>query len=170
VKPDGLIFYVHRRRPDSRGRTGYALADRILAGYPIRTEILWDKSGPGPGFASQGPGRPACYPTPAYETVFLLAQPGAGFDRGIAAQGDIWRIPRERVAGHPATFPVALAARCIASLCVDGPVLDPFCGSGSTLLAARAAGRDADGLDISAASIALAERRLAGQQLPLGEQ
>lgn len=47
-------------------------------------------------------------------------------------------------------------------------VLDPFCGSGTTLVAAHEHGRSAVGWDIDAEYCALAEGRLAQQQLPLG--
>ncbi len=39
---------------------------------------------------------------------------------------------------HPATFPIALAKKCIALFTHEGElVLDPFVGSGTTLVAAR---------------------------------
>lgn len=46
-----------------------------------------------------------------------------------------------------------------------GVVLDPFCGSGSTLIAARLTGRPAIGIEIDPHYITLAERRLRGQGL-----
>ena len=65
----------------------------------------------------------------------------------------IWRgLGRDTdVADHPAPFPVALAARLIACYAsdADGVVLDPFAGSGSTLIAALRAGMKTVGLDIN---------------------
>ncbi len=54
---------------------------------------------------------------------------------------------------HPATFPVSLAARLIDCFAADpkGTVLDPFAGSGSTLLAALRAGMPTIGFDINPA-------------------
>jgi site-specific DNA-methyltransferase (adenine-specific) len=40
-------------------------------------------------------------------------------------------------------------------------VLDPFCGTGATLLAARQLGLDTIGIDINPTFCAIAERRLA---------
>ncbi len=62
---------------------------------------------------------------------------------------------------HPATYPISLARRCIELFTHAGElVLDPFLGSGTTLLAARDAGRSAVGADLNADYIGLSERRL----------
>jgi DNA modification methylase len=63
---------------------------------------------------------------------------------------------------HPAPFPTELARRCIRLSTWPGEtVLDPFCGSGSTLVAARALGRRAVGIERSEEFCELAVRRLA---------
>jgi DNA modification methylase len=65
---------------------------------------------------------------------------------------------------HPATFPIALARRLIDLFTHKGElVLDPFVGSGTTLVAARDAGRNAVGFDLQKKYVALAERRLAAE-------
>ena len=52
---------------------------------------------------------------------------------------------------HPATFPIALPRRVIEQFTHRGElVLDPFVGSGSTLLAAQDSSRNAIGFDLSA--------------------
>ncbi len=67
---------------------------------------------------------------------------------------------------HPATFPIALARRCIELFSHQGElVVDPFVGSGTTLLAARDANRNAAGFDIHADYIALSQERLAQESL-----
>ena len=76
----------------------------------------------------------------------------------------IWRnIPKDLDSkDHPATFPVALAAKVIECFASEegGLVLDPFAGSGSTLLAAVRANMRAIGFDINPEWRALFERRL----------
>jgi len=62
---------------------------------------------------------------------------------------------------HPATFPIALARRCIELFTHRGElVLDPFVGSGTTLVAAQDTERNAVGFDLKAEYIALARSRL----------
>jgi site-specific DNA-methyltransferase (adenine-specific) len=68
----------------------------------------------------------------------------------------------ERRADHPAPFPIEMEARCIRlSTWPSEIVCDPFCGSGTTLVAARILGRRAVGIDISERYCELAARRVA---------
>ena len=62
---------------------------------------------------------------------------------------------------HPATFPISLARRCIELFSHQGElVVDPFMGSGTTLVAARDTNRNAVGFDINPDYIALTKERL----------
>jgi DNA modification methylase len=67
----------------------------------------------------------------------------------------------ERV-GWPTQKPVALLERLIKAATLPADmVVDPVCGSGTTLVAAARMGRRAIGIDLSADAIALAGRRVA---------
>lgn len=72
--------------------------------------------------------------------------------RGVAKIGDVFIVPvgaNRKGTGHPAVFPVPLAEQLIETFCPPGgTVLDPFCGSGSTLVAAKNSGRAYYGFDI----------------------
>jgi len=62
---------------------------------------------------------------------------------------------------HPATFPISLAKKCISLFTHKGElVLDPFAGSGTTLLAAQDLDRNAVGFDLKADYVDLAADRL----------
>lgn len=62
---------------------------------------------------------------------------------------------------HPATFPISLAKRVIGLFTHQGElVLDPFVGSGTTLVAAQELRRNAVGFDLSQSYIELARNRL----------
>ncbi len=62
---------------------------------------------------------------------------------------------------HPATYPISLPKRLIELFSHKGElVVDPFVGSGSTLLAARDVGRNAVGFDLSVDYAALCHQRL----------
>jgi site-specific DNA-methyltransferase (adenine-specific) len=66
----------------------------------------------------------------------------------------------ERV-GHPAPFPLELPKRCIKLFSyVDDIILDPFVGSGTTLIAAYLLRRRAIGIDISKKYCEIAKERL----------
>src|SRR5262249_4610761 len=70
--------------------------------------------------------------------------PSLSRDAVIGATTHVWEIPRESASrvGHPAPFPLELPARLIDLYTYyDDLVLDPFMGSGTTAVAAIAAGR-----------------------------
>lgn len=63
---------------------------------------------------------------------------------------------------HPTQKPVAALTPLIEAFCPeDGLVLDPFCGSGSTLVAATDAGCDYLGIELDRTYHGIAARRLA---------
>ncbi|MCL5981760.1 MAG: methyltransferase domain-containing protein [Firmicutes bacterium] len=79
----------------------------------------------------------------------------------ISVWDDIRKSSAEKEMAHPALFPVQLAERLVRIFSRPGEtVLDPFCGTGTALVAAQRLGRRAVGLDISAEYLALAEKRL----------
>lgn len=78
----------------------------------------------------------------------------------------LWRFGGETRAweGHPAAFPLELPRRLVQLLSFPGDVvLDPFCGSGTTILAAHQLGRQAIGYDRSRVYVDSALRRIAAQ-------
>jgi len=63
--------------------------------------------------------------------------------------------------GHPAPFPIELPKRCIKLFSYIGDiVLDPFLGSGSTLIACALTNRQGIGIEIDIAYSILAKQRL----------
>lgn len=79
---------------------------------------------------------------------------------------DVWEIPylnpkaKERT-GYPTQKPVLLLERIIEICTSEGDVvLDPFCGSGTTLVAAKLLNRAYIGIDQSEDAIALTKKRL----------
>ncbi len=79
---------------------------------------------------------------------------------------DVWEIPflnpkADERTGYPTQKPILLLERIIR-ICTDvgDTVLDPFCGSGTTLVAAKLLNRNYIGIDISEEAITLAKQRL----------
>lgn len=82
-------------------------------------------------------------------------------------RGNIWKINvGQNETNHPAIFPEELARDHILTWSNEGDVvLDPMCGSGTTLKAAQSLGRDYVGIEISEEYAQMAGRRVAQQRL-----
>jgi site-specific DNA-methyltransferase (adenine-specific) len=84
-------------------------------------------------------------------------------DEFVDVTRDVWEIDAESASriGHPAPFPVELPHRLVDLYTYKGDiVLDPFMGSGSTLVAAARRGRVGVGYDLDPEYVALADRRV----------
>lgn len=137
-------------------------------GWWLRSEVVWCKPNAHPESVRDRP-------TKAHETVFLLSKNQDYYYDEDAVRGpngrrlrttwDIRTEPRRCGAldSHPAVMPAALARRCIEMTSREGDaVLDPYAGSGTTLLAARDLGRRWVGVELKAEFVKLIERRLDG--------
>lgn len=84
----------------------------------------------------------------------------------VKMQVGIWRFAYEKrdirdKNIHPATFPISLAAQVIKLFSHEGElIVDPFVGSGTTLVAAQDLNRNAVGFDLQEPYIRLCESRL----------
>jgi len=97
------------------------------------------------------------------EFILMQRKPG-GYRKPTSAQreasrigkGDfdrwfqqIWNITGASTKRHPAPFPLELATRLVRMFSfTDDTVLDPFCGSGTTMVAALRTGRNSIGVEI----------------------
>ena len=75
----------------------------------------------------------------------------------------VWTFNGEskKKVGHPAPFPLELPRRCVKMFSYVGDtVLDPFMGSGTTILAAAVHGRKSIGLEIDKSYCKLAQKRI----------
>jgi site-specific DNA-methyltransferase (adenine-specific) len=136
-----------RRRLTSAGSLWTCLNWRSLVtfqkaacdiGWPIESLMVWDKQWIGPG-GTRGL-------RPSYELVALFGcDDFAVKDRGVA---DIQPFPvgSFKATGHPAEKPIALLD-FIVKHAGGASVLDPFLGSGTTGVAAVAAGRKFIGIE-----------------------
>lgn len=164
TRPGGSFFYNHKVRYRD-GRPIHPLdIVRRFPGWSLRQEIIWDRPG---AFAFN-----ARLFAPSDERIYWLVRDGADYHWNQAAASllSVWRMaPPIEVAGHPCPFPETLAARCIAATSMpDDLVLDPFAGSGTTLVAAKGLGRKAVGIEVEARYCEVAASRLSQEVLGLG--
>ncbi len=154
-------------------------------GLFLRGEIIWRKAAASSGSCAWGSFRSPSNPVLRDVTERIVVASKGRFDRALStarrrtlglphlattnsdefmeATLDVWTIPSEnaRRVGHPAPFPVDLPLRLIHLYTYeDDLVLDPFMGSGTTLVAARQASRRGVGYDIDPEYVQIAQDRL----------
>jgi DNA modification methylase len=73
----------------------------------------------------------------------------------------VWNLNGESTKYHPAPYPLELAYRLVRMFSFTGDtVLDPFMGTGTSLLAAAQCGRNSIGVEIESAYVKMAKERL----------
>lgn len=87
------------------------------------------------------------------------------FDRWFQ---QIWNITGASTKNHPAPYPLELATRLVQMFSfTEDTVLDPFCGSGTTMVAAMRTGRNSIGIDIDPEYCRMAARYLKAETADL---
>jgi len=159
IKPGGSFFYNHKTRWE-KGEMRHPLEWIMRTKWVIRQEIIWDRI-----IAANIRGWRFWQND---ERIYWLYKPignnkiGEELLSKHALVGSIWRFPPEKKNSHPAPFPLILPLRAIFSV-LDinkGVVIDPYCGSGTTLVAAKLLGHDYIGIDISKEYIKKSRERL----------
>ncbi len=146
-------------------RLAFGLQD---AGWWIRSQVIWVKPNAHPESVRDRP-------TLDHETIFLLSKSQNYYYDNDAVRGPngrrlrtTWSIPtdpqKQTYANgtiHPAVMPIELAQRCIKITSRPGDVvLDPYAGSGTTLVAARGMNRNWIGVELNSEFVSMMERRL----------
>lgn len=145
-------------------------------GFFMRGEIIWDKGASATSSTAWGTWMSAVNPVLRDVHEYILIFSKGSFSRKktesestISRDGflentrSVWTFPAEsaRKVGHPAPFPEELPQRLIQLYTFTGDlVLDPFCGSGTTCVAARRSGRRFVGYDLNQDYLDLARSRL----------
>ena len=142
-----------------------------IAGFTFFDEIIWVKGAANAGALN---GRPlfGSYPYPPtpkildsiFENIVVFIKPGKRSrvsaqikERSRLTQKEwmeytkgVWELRPDRDPDHPATFPMEIAERIIRLYSFpEDLVLDPFSGSGTTIVAADKHGRRGVGFEIS---------------------
>ena len=168
LKPDGTIWVSGTHHVIFS--IGFALQ---TLGFRVINSVVWEKPDPPPNALHTAF-------THAHETL-VWASKGKGarhtfnYDvinsRDPASQvGSVWRMPppprREKIHGrHPTQKPLRLVRRALVACTEEGDlVLDPFCGSGTTGVAAKELNRSFVGAEMEAEYAGLAARRISAAE------
>lgn len=146
-------------------------------GFLMRGEIIWDKSASGGGSCAWGSWMSASNPVLRDYHEYILVFSKDSYSKNpnqeksdtiskpdfIQWTKSIWTFPavNAKRIGHPAPFPVELPHRLINLYSYEGDVvLDPFCGSGTTCIAALRNNRKYIGYDVKEEYIELSQKRI----------
>ncbi|WDL75183.1 site-specific DNA-methyltransferase [Helicobacter winghamensis] len=160
TKEGGSFFYNHKIRWE-KGRLIHPLEWIVKTQWNLRQEIVWDR-----GIAANIRGWRFWQ---VEERIYWLQKPkgknliGEELQSRHALLSSIWRIRPESNNAHPAPFPLALPLRCIFSILNEksGVVLDPYCGSGTSGIAAKILNCEFIGIDNSQNYLEFAKHRIA---------
>jgi site-specific DNA-methyltransferase (adenine-specific) len=131
-----------------------------LGGSGVRSVIVWRKQ-------AQYGALSAHYKQ-ANEFIAYIVPPGCrSLWAGPTNETTDWEHDRPVRSLHPTEKPLVLAARAIQNHAAS-LVLDPFMGSGTTLVAAKGMGRKAIGIEIEERYCEIAVKRLSQEVLELG--
>lgn len=146
-------------------------------GFLMRGEIIWDKSASAGGSCAWGSWMSASNPVlrDYHEYILVFSKESYSKNRSqerkdtierdefIQWTKSIWTFPavNAKKIGHPAPFPIELPHRLINLYSYEGDVvLDPFCGSGTTCIAALQNNRNYIAYDINEEYVNLSQKRI----------
>ncbi len=159
LKPGGSVICFGVRQ------SIYALAaEGLRLGWRLVNDITWYKPDAMPNMTGR-------MMTESTERILWFCPSGTQWTYNLKAAKsmnggqnlrDVWTFGRTRDQRyHPTQKPLILMRRIVELLTNEGDVvLDPFMGSGTTLVAARNTGRRYIGCDINPDYVAVARRRL----------
>jgi DNA modification methylase len=158
----------------------FVIEDMSSMGFQMRGEIIWNKGSSAGASTAWGSWQSASNPTLRDTHEYILVFSKGSFSRNAEGKKStiskeqflqytksVWEFQAEsaRKVGHPAPFPPELPHRCIQLYTFAGDVvLDPFCGVGSTCVAAAVSGRRFVGYDTNEEYVKIAQGRVAGLQ------
>src|SRR5579863_506280 len=189
MKPDGS-FFLNISGSSSAPWLPFELIVRLRPTFVLQNHIVWIKSiatkGDSVGHFKPVGGRRFLHHN--HEHIFHLTLSGnvkldrlaigvpfkdksniarRGHPKDLRCRGNTWFIPYDTVQSkaekfhHPSTFPVALPRWCIRLHGRENAVvLDPFMGTGTTVVAAELENARGIGIDCDQSYVAIARRRL----------
>jgi len=161
VSPEHSHAYPRQKEQFNMATSAYMTVAMLNAGWYYKGEVIWDRG----RWMNDMAGKMACAPgSPAllvqHSKVLFFRKPGGR--KGVyqfPEQDNTWKarwcrsiwtgVQPAHHPNHPAVMPLAMAYALIQGWSLPlSTILDPFCGSGTTLRAAKYLGRKAIGIEI----------------------
>lgn len=153
LKPNGSLFYNHKIRMWRR-TASHPMSWILRSNAVLHQEIIWDRG--------STPALDKRILFPIDERVYWLCKdkPKVFKDRATHKK-TIWQIKPEAANEHPAPFPIELATACLTLTTEPNDIVfDPYCGSGTTLLAAKQLGLQGIGCELDSDYCSIIHDRL----------
>jgi adenine-specific DNA-methyltransferase len=172
---DFMIHEVIKHHPDTQISKNLILRNRIIwtFGHGLNSAmrfsgrhevIMWYTKGSKYDFVLDNVRVPQKYPGKRY---YKGAKKGEYSGNPLGKNpSDVWDVPNVKAnhiekTEHPCQFPISIPQRLIKALCpVDGLILDPFVGSGSTGIAAILEKRRFVGAELNKSFYKIAKKRI----------
>ena len=125
-----------------------------LAGFNVRSEVIWNK-------VIGGQGDLKAQFSPSHENIIFAIKGKFSFPGHRPKDLITFQKLNSSQMVHPTEKPVGLLANLITSVTKPGDlIVDPFAGSGSTLVAAKKTGRRFIGIELDDEHFEKAQRRI----------
>lgn len=154
VREGGVICWNISSRPGFN--TAIYHANVLEKHFSFLDTIVWEKvTASSPRFGNFVQYK-TYYPNNTHEFVYIYSngkfncKSDASLEYALKFRNDVWKLrPENRDLGHPVPFPESLVESIIRLYSSEGDnVLDPFCGSGTTMKVARDFDRNSYGVEI----------------------
>ena len=161
IRHGGSILYNHKiRRANNSASHPFEWVSKSKANF--YQQIIWNRL----SSCDHNVG----YLDPITELVFWLTKGKPVCNKSsqfIQSNTEVWGLSPEIDTEHPAPFPLKLAKRCVTLTTNEkNTVLDPFLGSGTTLVACKELKRNGIGIEINEKYCSIAVKRLKNTQVP----
>ena len=153
LKDDGSVFYNHKIRRFNN-EASHPIEWILESKLKFYQQIVWQRNG--------SPDQNINYCTPTTELIFWLAKDKPKvFKKNTNINTEIWSFNFDNDNNHPAPFPETFPSNCILLTTEKNDlILDPFLGSGTSIVSALKLERNSIGIELSKSYCDIANKRI----------